>query len=86
MNELQKIIEGFKKAEEACRELCKDYHPGVRSQYYLGRANAYKEVVEVLEDFMSKHSVFVLSLKEPLKTMDEGMEALARDLEEERSN
>ena len=54
MNELQKIIEGFKKAEETCRKLISvpsTPHSQIR---FLGKAEAYKVVVRKLEDFMSK--------------------------------
>ena len=86
MNELQKIIEGFKKAGEICEELSRPPIGELSAHYYDGKLDVYKEVVGVLEDFMSKHSVFCINIDEPSAKVAEGYRALIKDLEEERSN
>ena len=86
MNELQKIIEGFKKAEVVWSDLAKRNQFNDDGRYFEGKTRAYNEVVGVLEDFMSKHSVFCIDVVKVSAEEAEGYRALIKDLEEERSN
>ena len=86
MNELQKIIEGFKKAEEACRELSEEAPLYAVKTRYDAKIDTYREVVAVLEDFLSKHSIFCINVDEVSAKVAEGYQEMIRALEEERSN
>ena len=86
MEELQKIIEGFKKAEKVCRELSERQSQFPSRRYFSGEADAYDEVVGVLEDFMKRYSVFAVKVWETQEKWDKGVQRLAEDLEKERSN
>ena len=86
MEELQKIIEGFRKAEKACRQLSKDCKSQAYQQYFLGKADVFQEVVEVLEGFMTRYSVFAVKVWEIQEKRAQAMQSLAEDLERERSN
>jgi len=86
VNELQKIIEGFKKAGERAEELMEGEERPIVVLTLASIAAAYKTVIKELEDFMSTHSVFCINVDEVSAKVAEGYRALIKDLEEERSN
>jgi len=86
MEELQKIIEGFKNAEGCCRNFSKSKELPCNRQYWLGRADTFEEVSSVLEDFMKRYSVFAVKVWETQEKWDKGVQRLAEDLEKEGSN
>ena len=86
MEELLKIIEGFKRAEEACGELFDRATSPSNKGYWLGHANAFQEVVRVLEKFMVDYSTFAVKVWEIQEKWDKGVQRLVEDLEKERGN
>jgi len=86
MEELWKITEGFRKAEKVCRELANTYGLTHSADFYDGEAEAYQEVVGVLEDFMTRFSVYCVKAWEAQETWEKGVQRLAEDIKKERSS
>ena len=86
MKELQEIIERFKRAEESCQEQMARTDVPALVLTFASIAATYKTVIEMLEDFMSKHSVFCVNVHHPSFKAAKGYQALLDSLEKERNN
>ena len=86
MNELEKIIEGFKKAKEACEELHKVATLPSGKGYWLGKANAFEEVIKILESLLADNSIFVVNVEKTAQSIAMGIQKLTSDLEGKGGN
>jgi len=63
VNELQKIIEGFKDTREMYLKWADELDCPLNSERCIGWADALEKVAKDLEGFLSKHSVFCINDK-----------------------